>query len=182
MGVPARPPELQQAAGGSEAHKAVSDSGSSAGVAEHGLTREEAAARLKQYGPNSVPEDSPSLWHRLTAQLWGPVPWMLEVAIVLQFVLHEYVEAAVIAVLLVFNALLGFAQEGRAQATLISDRTGATGPITACASRRSPSPARSSLADAPACPPSTSCMPMTGRPRSRPPISLICRDRVRRPS
>ncbi len=43
---------------------------------------------------------------------------MLEAAVILQTVLHEYVEAAVIAVLLVFNAALGFFQEGRAQATL----------------------------------------------------------------
>jgi H+-transporting ATPase len=43
---------------------------------------------------------------------------MLEAAILLQTVLHEYVEAAVIAGLLVFNAALGFFQEGRAQATL----------------------------------------------------------------
>ncbi len=52
------------------------------------------------------------------AKFWAPVPWMLEAAILLQAVLHEYVEAAVIAGLLVFNAALGFFQEGRAQATL----------------------------------------------------------------
>jgi len=52
------------------------------------------------------------------AKFWAPVPWMLEAAIILQTVLHEYVEAAVIAGLLVFNAALGFFQEGRAQATL----------------------------------------------------------------
>ena len=51
-------------------------------------------------------------------QILGPVPWMLEAAIILQAALHEYVEAAVIALLLVFNAVLGFFQEGRAQATL----------------------------------------------------------------
>jgi len=43
---------------------------------------------------------------------------MLEAAVILQTVLHEHVEAAVIAGLLVFNAALGFFQEGRAQATL----------------------------------------------------------------
>jgi H+-transporting ATPase len=43
---------------------------------------------------------------------------MLEAAIVLELVLGKYVEAAIIAVLLVFNAALGFFQEGRAQATL----------------------------------------------------------------
>ena len=43
---------------------------------------------------------------------------MLEAAIVLEIVLGKYVEAAIIAVLLAFNAALGFLQEGRAQATL----------------------------------------------------------------
>jgi H+-transporting ATPase len=52
------------------------------------------------------------------AKFWAPVPWMLEAAIILQTVLREYVEAAVIAGLLVFNAALGFFQEGHAQATL----------------------------------------------------------------
>ena len=57
-------------------------------------------------------------WRMALAKFWAPVPWMLEAAVVLQLVLHEYVEAAVIAALLVFNAALGFFQEGRAQATL----------------------------------------------------------------
>jgi H+-transporting ATPase len=43
---------------------------------------------------------------------------MLEAAIVLELALGKYVEAGIIAVLLVFNAALGFLQEGRAQATL----------------------------------------------------------------
>jgi H+-transporting ATPase len=43
---------------------------------------------------------------------------MLEAAIVLEIALGKYVEAAIIAVLLAFNAVLGFFQEGRAQATL----------------------------------------------------------------
>jgi H+-transporting ATPase len=43
---------------------------------------------------------------------------MLEAAIILEIVLGKYIEAAVIAVLLAFNAALGFFQEGRAQATL----------------------------------------------------------------
>jgi H+-transporting ATPase len=43
---------------------------------------------------------------------------MLEAAIVLEVALSKYVEAAIIAVLLVFNAALGFFQESRAQATL----------------------------------------------------------------
>ncbi len=55
---------------------------------------------------------------RMVDKLWAPVPWMLEAAIVLELVLHKFTEAAVIAFLLVFNAALGFLQEGKAQATL----------------------------------------------------------------
>jgi H+-transporting ATPase len=52
------------------------------------------------------------------SKFWTPVPWMLEAAIVLEVALGKYVEAVIIAALLVFNAALGFFQESRAQATL----------------------------------------------------------------
>src|SRR5580658_10749353 len=84
----------------------------------HGLTSHQARALLAEGGPNEVPDTAERPWRRALSKLWAPVPWMLEAAIVLQIVLREYVEAAVIAGLLVFNAALGFFQEGRAQATL----------------------------------------------------------------
>jgi H+-transporting ATPase len=83
-----------------------------------GLNSEEARARLAKYGPNAIPDTTLRPWRMALAKFWAPVPWMLEAAIILQAVLHEYIEAAVIAGLLVFNAALGFFQEGRAQATL----------------------------------------------------------------
>jgi H+-transporting ATPase len=43
---------------------------------------------------------------------------MLEAAILLQLFLGDYVEAGVVAILLIANAAIGFFQEGRAQATL----------------------------------------------------------------
>ena len=83
-----------------------------------GLTSDKARARLAKYGPNAKPDTTIPAWRTALAKFWAPVPWMLEAAIILQTVLHDYVEAAVIAGLLVFNAALGFFQEGRAQATL----------------------------------------------------------------
>jgi H+-transporting ATPase len=83
-----------------------------------GLTSDEARRRLEQFGPNAVPDTALHPLRRALTKLWAPVPWMLEAAIVLELVLGKYVEAAIIAVLLVFNAVLGFFQEGRAQATL----------------------------------------------------------------
>jgi len=83
-----------------------------------GLTSEEAKRRLGQVGPNSMPDTSSHPARRAMEKLWAPIPWMLEAAIVLEAVLGKYVEAGIIAVLLVFNAALGFFQEARAQATL----------------------------------------------------------------
>jgi H+-transporting ATPase len=83
-----------------------------------GLTSDEAQARLAKSGANTMPDTSVPAWRLALAKFWAPVPWMLEAAILLQVGLREYVEAAVIAGLLVFNAALGFFQEGRAQATL----------------------------------------------------------------
>ena len=51
-------------------------------------------------------------------KFWAPVPWLLEASIVLELVLHKYFEVAIIAGLLVFNAVLAYFQESRAQATL----------------------------------------------------------------
>jgi H+-transporting ATPase len=65
-----------------------------------------------------MPEEEARPWRRLAGKFWAPVPWMLEAAIVLQLVLGEYVESAAIGVLVIFNAALGFVQEGRAEATL----------------------------------------------------------------
>jgi H+-transporting ATPase len=83
-----------------------------------GLTGDDVRRRLAEFGPNAIPDTSVRPWSRALAKFWAPVPWMLEAAIVLEVTLGKFVEAAVIAVLLAFNAALGFFQEGRAQATL----------------------------------------------------------------
>jgi H+-transporting ATPase len=83
-----------------------------------GLTSDEVRRRIEKFGPNAVPETALHPLRRALSNFWAPVPWMLETAIMLELVLGKYVEAAIIAALLVFNALLGFFQEGRAQATL----------------------------------------------------------------
>jgi H+-transporting ATPase len=65
-----------------------------------------------------VPDTSLRPLRRALTKFWAPVPWMLEAAIVLELVLGKDVEAGIIGSLLVFNAALGFFQEGHAQATL----------------------------------------------------------------
>ena len=83
-----------------------------------GLSSEEARRRLEKAGPNAMPDTALHPLRRALRKFWAPVPWMLEAAIVLELVLGKYVESAIIAALLVFNAALGLFQESRAQATL----------------------------------------------------------------
>jgi H+-transporting ATPase len=83
-----------------------------------GLTSDEARCRLEKFGLNAMPDTTVHPFLMALAKFWAPVPWMLEVAIVLDLVLGKYVEAGIIAGLLVFNAALGLFQESRAQATL----------------------------------------------------------------
>jgi H+-transporting ATPase len=83
-----------------------------------GLTSKEARRRLEKSGPNTVADTALHPLRGALTKFWAPVPWMLEAAILLEVVLGKYLEAAIIAGLLVFNAALGYFQEGRAQATL----------------------------------------------------------------
>jgi len=83
-----------------------------------GLSSEEARARLQKFGANAMPDTALHPMREALEKFWAPVPWMLEAAIVLELVLGRYIEAAVIAALLAFNAALGLFQESRAQATV----------------------------------------------------------------
>jgi H+-transporting ATPase len=83
-----------------------------------GLSSEEAQRRLQKDGPNAMPDTALHPLRRALKKFWAPVPWMLEAAIILELALGKYVEASIIAALLVFNAVLGLLQESRAQATL----------------------------------------------------------------
>ena len=84
---------------------------------QNGLTSDEARRRVEKFGPNAMPDTSMHPLRMALEKFWAPVPWMLEAAIVLELALGKYVEAAIIAALLLFNAALGLFQESRAQAT-----------------------------------------------------------------
>ncbi len=83
-----------------------------------GLSSSEANARLRQVGPNAVPEAPRHPWRVFTGKMWGTVPWMLEASILLELFLGKIVEAAVIGALVVLNAALGSFEELRSQDAL----------------------------------------------------------------
>lgn len=87
-------------------------------IAPKGLSSDEAHVRLRRDGSNAMPDTSVHPLRNALSKFWAPVPWLLEASIVLEIVLHKEYEAAVILGLLVFNAVLAYFQESRAQATL----------------------------------------------------------------
>ena len=81
---------------------------------EKGLSRDEAARRLEQYGSNSLQEEHENPLRKFLSFFWGPIPWMIEVAAVLSAVLQRWEDFAIIAVMLLLNAGVGFWQEFKA--------------------------------------------------------------------
>ncbi len=91
-------------------------------IPDQGLSSEEAARRLAQYGPNALQEKQISVLRRLLGYFWGPIPWMIEVAAVLSALVRHWADFWIIFALLVFNASIGFWQEytaGNAVAALM---------------------------------------------------------------
>ncbi len=82
--------------------------------APRGLTEAEAADRFARFGPNALPAERRHLLRRLASKLTGPVPYLLEVAVVLELATGKVTEAVIISALVVFNGVLSFVQEGRA--------------------------------------------------------------------
>lgn len=87
-------------------------------VSGRGLTDAEAAERLARYGPNTLPRGQRHLLRELAGKLMGPVPWLLEAAIVLELAAGKVTEAVIVACLVIFNAVLSFIQEGKAKDAL----------------------------------------------------------------
>ena len=79
-----------------------------------GLTRAEAAARLRQYGPNEVPPQKTHPVLTFLRKFWGLSAWMLELMLLLSWALRKPTDVAIIGGLLVLNAVVSFVQEQRA--------------------------------------------------------------------
>jgi H+-transporting ATPase len=79
-----------------------------------GLTEAEAQKRLAQYGPNELPVKKTNLFLKFLSYFWGPIPWMIEVAVILSGVVGHWPDFFIILLLLVANAVVGFWEEREA--------------------------------------------------------------------
>jgi H+-transporting ATPase len=79
-----------------------------------GLTQAEAAKRLVKYGPNEIEEKKTNPLLKFLTYFWGPIPWMIEVAVVLSGVVQHWPDFFIILLLLCANAGIGFWEERQA--------------------------------------------------------------------
>lgn len=89
------------------------------GSDENGLKAEDAKERLKKYGLNKLSEAKPdSLWLIFFRQFQSPLIYTLILASIIVFLMKEFTDGAIIIFVLIFNAIVGTIQEGKAQNTL----------------------------------------------------------------
>ncbi|MCW6511751.1 plasma-membrane proton-efflux P-type ATPase [Lichenifustis flavocetrariae] len=84
------------------------------GSSSDGLTQSEAEKRLTQYGQNEIAEKKTNLIFKFLSYFWGPIPWMIEVAVILSGVVRHWPDFFIILLLLVANACVGFWEERQA--------------------------------------------------------------------
>jgi H+-transporting ATPase len=84
------------------------------GSSPDGLSQAEAQKRLTQYGPNEIEEKKTNPLLKFLTYFWGPIPWMIEAAVVLSAIARHWPDFAIILLLLLANAVVGFWEEHQA--------------------------------------------------------------------
>ena len=79
----------------------------SLGTSMDGLSESEAGKRLGVFGYNEIVEKKRNPLLEFFLRYWGPMPWLLELAMALSIVLGHYLEGIIIFVLLTVNAVIG---------------------------------------------------------------------------
>src|ERR1700722_6307051 len=84
------------------------------GSSPDGLTQAEAQKRLTQYGPNEIAEKKTNEILKFLSYFWGPIPWMIEAAVILSAAAQHWPDFGIILLLLLANAMVGFWEEHQA--------------------------------------------------------------------
>ncbi len=82
---------------------------------ERGLSRAEAVKRLKDYGYNEIPEEREHPVIKFLKKFWGPIPWMIEAAALLSYIVEDWVDFWIILTLLAVNGVVEYWQERKAE-------------------------------------------------------------------
>jgi H+-transporting ATPase len=81
---------------------------------QNGLSSSEAQQRLQQFGSNEITEKKVNPVRKFLGYFWGPIPWMIEAAVVMSAIIQHWPDFGIILMLLMLNAVVGFWQENKA--------------------------------------------------------------------
>jgi H+-transporting ATPase len=81
---------------------------------QEGLSSSEAEKRLQQYGPNEIQEKKANPLKKFLGYFWGPIPWMIEAAVIMSAIIQRWPDFGIIFTLLMVNAIVGSWQEHKA--------------------------------------------------------------------
>jgi H+-transporting ATPase len=84
------------------------------GSSPDGLSEAEAKTRLTQYGPNEIADKKENPYLKFLTYFWGPIPWMIEGAVILSAAVRHWPDFFIILLLLLSNAVVGFWEEHQA--------------------------------------------------------------------
>ena len=91
---------------------------------KNGLSSDEVKQRLAQDGPNALEDRTESKWHKLASYFWGPLPFLIEAAAIISALRRDWPDFAVVAGLLLYNAVVGFWQDNKAANALAALKKG----------------------------------------------------------
>ncbi|MDQ2881730.1 MAG: plasma-membrane proton-efflux P-type ATPase [Actinomycetota bacterium] len=84
------------------------------GTSPEGLSQAEAAKRLAHYGPNEIAEHKTNPLLKFLSYFWGPIPWMIEIAVILSGAVGHWPDFFIILLLLLANGVVGYTEERQA--------------------------------------------------------------------
>ncbi len=87
-------------------------------TSEKGLSEADAANKVKEFGFNEVEQEKKSSLIAFLSWFWGPIPWFLEIAVLICIIIGDWLDGIMLAAILVANVVIGFYNEHDSQKAL----------------------------------------------------------------